>query len=284
MRKRLLLIGLLVVGVALLSGCDLLDQLIDQIASGGTTSGVVNFPDPGLEAAIREAIAKPVGDIYDTDLIGLTTLDAQSRGIADLEGIQYCTDLRVPWLLVNQISDITLLAGLTNITHLHLGRNPIVDITPLAGLINLTQLQLGVNQINDIAPLAGLINLTQLYLANSQISNIAPLAGLINLTELGLWQNQISDITPLAGLTNLARLDLHRNQIRDIAPLAGLINLSYLQLRDNSISSVAPLVSNSGIDSGDSVDLRDNDLSQDPGSDDMADINTLIDRGVQVDY
>ncbi|TFH07123.1 MAG: hypothetical protein E4H08_10020 [Candidatus Atribacteria bacterium] len=36
MHKRLLLIGLLVVGVALLSGCELLDQILDAIAGGGT--------------------------------------------------------------------------------------------------------------------------------------------------------------------------------------------------------------------------------------------------------
>jgi len=36
MYKRLLLIGFLVAGVALLSGCDLLDQIIDSITGGGT--------------------------------------------------------------------------------------------------------------------------------------------------------------------------------------------------------------------------------------------------------
>ena len=88
MRKRLLLIGLLVVGVALLSGCELLDEIIDSITGdgtgggtdggtdGGTISGVVNFPDTGLEAAIRWKIAKPTGDILNTDLIELTYLDA----------------------------------------------------------------------------------------------------------------------------------------------------------------------------------------------------------------
>ena len=39
MRKKLLLVGLLVVGVALLSGCELLDQIIDGITGGGTTGG-----------------------------------------------------------------------------------------------------------------------------------------------------------------------------------------------------------------------------------------------------
>ena len=35
---------------------------------------------PGLEAAIREAIGKPTGDIYDSDLVGLSLLRFQWRG------------------------------------------------------------------------------------------------------------------------------------------------------------------------------------------------------------
>ena len=38
MRKRLLVVGLLVVGVALMSGCALLDQIIGGIPGGGTAS------------------------------------------------------------------------------------------------------------------------------------------------------------------------------------------------------------------------------------------------------
>ena len=36
--------------------------------------GVVDFPDPNLEQAIRDAIGKPTGDIYGDDLLGLTSL------------------------------------------------------------------------------------------------------------------------------------------------------------------------------------------------------------------
>ena len=36
----------------------------------------VTFPDPNLNATIREAIGKPVGDIYESDLEELLTLDA----------------------------------------------------------------------------------------------------------------------------------------------------------------------------------------------------------------
>jgi len=54
MRKRLLLIGLLVVGVALLSSCDVLDQIIDGITGGGSTGGGT----PGGGTATPGAVVK----------------------------------------------------------------------------------------------------------------------------------------------------------------------------------------------------------------------------------
>jgi hypothetical protein len=44
MQKKLWLIGLLVIGVALLSGCELLDQIIDSISGGGTPGGGTTTP------------------------------------------------------------------------------------------------------------------------------------------------------------------------------------------------------------------------------------------------
>ena len=67
----------------------------------------VTFPDPNLEAAIREALNKQEGAITDGDLAGLTELDASERGIIDLTGIEYCTNLQTLTLRGNQISDIS---------------------------------------------------------------------------------------------------------------------------------------------------------------------------------
>jgi hypothetical protein len=84
----------------------------------------VDFTDPGLEAAVRDAIPKPTGPILDTDLVGLTDLDASGRGITDLGGLQYCHDLRNLVLASNDITDIWELLFLTDLTELDLGWNP----------------------------------------------------------------------------------------------------------------------------------------------------------------
>jgi Leucine-rich repeat (LRR) protein len=199
------------------------------------------FPDPNLEAAIREAIGKPTGDIYPSDLVGLTSLDASERSIANLTGLEYCGSLTYLDLYHNQITDISPLAGLTNLTKIYLWSNQISDISPLAGLTHLTYLHLAENQITDISPLAGLTNLTQLYIWDNHISNISLLEGLTNLTWLNLSWNQITDISPLEGLTNLTFLSLDGNQISDISPLEGLTNLTQLYLFYTGISDISPL-------------------------------------------
>ena len=133
--------------------------------------------------------------------------------------------------------------------------NQISDISALSGLTNLTFLFLTDNQISDIAALAGMTNLTLLYLDNNQISNIPLLSGLTNLVGLILSGNQISDISPLSGLTNLDGLNLNGNQVSDISALSGMTNLSMLDLEHNSLNPEAyctylPLIENNnpGID------------------------------------
>ena len=214
----------------------------DYTWSFTTTPGeVVTFSDPNLEAAIREAINKPTGDIYQADLEGLTTLDASEKSIADLTGLEYCINLTELVLDNNQISDISSLTGLTNLQTLSLCQNQISNILPLAGLTNLQSLLLSLNQISDISSLTGLTNLQTLGLAWNQISNTLPLAGLIKLQSLHLSLNQISDISPLTGLTNLLQLSLADNRISGISALARMTNLRTLYLGDNQISDISSL-------------------------------------------
>jgi internalin A len=240
----------------------------------------VIFPDPNLEAAIREAIGKPTDPICPSDLEGLTYLNASGNNITDLTGLEHCTSLTRLYLGINQISDISPLANLTNLTQLGLEHNQISDISPLANLTNLTVLPLHNNQISDISPLTNLTNLTELFLADNQISDISPLANLTNhtrlylngnqisdisslanltnLTQLGLSDNQISDISPLTNLTGLYSLSFQYNQISDISPLASLTNLGHLNLRGNQISDISPLANLTNLES---LDLWHNQIS-----------------------
>ncbi len=281
----------------------------DEIAGGSDpldgAEWVVVFPDANLDAAVRTAISQPTGNIYNYGLtgVGFTSLTANSSSISDLTGIEYCTDLTILSLRGNQIADISPVSGLTALTYLDLSYNQITVISPISGLTSLIYLPLSTNQISDISALSGLTALEWLYLENNQISNISALSGLTAmrslrlysnqisdisalsgltaLTDLRLYSNQISDISPVSGLTALTRLYLYSNQISDISALSGLTALTDLDLDTNRISDISPLVSNAGIDSGDSLDLRYNPLSQTAL---CGDISTLEGRSVPVTY
>jgi hypothetical protein len=205
------------------------------------TAQAVMFPDPNLEAAIREAIGKPSEDIYASDLEGLTYLDASDRGISDLTGLEYCVRLGGLDLWGNDVSDLSPLANLTGLGQLGLTGNPVADISPLAGLTNLEVLYVNGSQITDISPLAGLTKLENLMIDANQISDILPLAGLTSLSYLDLSDNQIVDISPLASLTSLEELSAYENQIEQLSPLAGLTSLTTLWLDSNQITDISPL-------------------------------------------
>ena len=146
------------------------------------TTVVVNFPDPGLEAAIRGAVGRVTGDILDSDLLGLIHLFADNQSIANLEGIQHCADLKSLILFNNQIVDIIPLSELVNLTSLILDNNQIVDIISLSGLINLRTLSLNDNQIVDISALSSLISLRTLSLQSNKIAEIQALASNFGLS------------------------------------------------------------------------------------------------------
>jgi Leucine-rich repeat (LRR) protein len=217
----------------------------------------VTFPDSNLEVAIREAINKPEGAIYLSDLESLTNLVASQKGISDISGLEYCSNLQQLDLQDNNISDISLLADLKNVNGLHLDGNKISDIMALSGLTNLHGLWLAGNDINDISPINGLIRLESLVVSDNNVSNISPLAALISLEWLDLVNNNITDISPLSGLTNL-----------DWLPLGG-----------NNISDISPLVKNSGLSEGDFVHLGGNPLTDESMN---VYVPQLLERGVDV--
>ena len=216
-------------------------------------------------------------------LTNLTALWVNGNSISDISPLVGLTKLSRLGLDNNNISDISALAGLTNLSLLNLRSNSILDISPLANLTKLTKLRLGGNSISDISavagltqleslslwansisnslPVEGLTNLTELNLSGNSISSIVSVAGLTQMTWLHLQSNRISDISALAGLTNLTALRLDRNSISDISALSSLIHLTELRLDRNSITDLSPLVVNTGLGSGDEVDVRGNPLS-----------------------
>jgi len=138
----------------------------------------------------------------------------------------------------SQLSGLSIIGGLTNLTNLTINAANIRDYSPLSNLTNLTWLDLQLNGIRDISvlPLDSLPNLTYLTLWGNQITDITALSGLTTLTWLNLGNNRIKDVSILSGLTSLINLFLHENQIEDASPLSNLRSLQQVDLRGNPLS------------------------------------------------
>ncbi len=204
--------------------------------------GGVHIPDSNLRTAIAEELGKsPNASITVEDMEKLRELDARNRGIQDLTGLRFATNLNHLGLKDNQIYDLSPIAGVINLHRLHLNRNSIVDISPVAGLVNLERLSFDDNNITDLLPVAGLVNLEHLTFSTNGVSDLKPLTGLINLTLIGCWGHSISDLSPLAGLTKLEKIDFCGGDISDLTPLAGLTGLKELYLAGEEISDISPL-------------------------------------------
>ena len=153
---------------------------------------------------------------------------------------------RYPWIEMDfQLTDrcIRPLRHMTNLVALTIRDfgEGITDISLIAGLTNLRSLMLQNNNISDITAITGMTEMGHLILFDNNISDISPLAGMPDLFFVGLNNNNISDLTPLAGLTNPMTLLLWNNNISDLRPLAGFSSESWITLGENPITDWSPV-------------------------------------------
>jgi internalin A len=193
---------------------------------------VVTFPDPNLEAAVRDAlqIYAPT-DIYQTNLssTSFTNLSANGRGIVDLTGLQYATNLTLLQMWGNfgqpGLTDISILTNFHKLTRLEIPYNQATNGSPLAGLTNLTYLDLSWNRdatdnsIRDTSFLTNLRHLEWLSLYNLRINDLGPLAGLTALTNVNFSYNYTA--------TNPAALNALTNMVELYAVSVGLSNITF---------------------------------------------------------
>ena len=193
-------------------------------------------------------------------LSGLNDLELHlsRNSISDISSMAGLTNLRILYLWRNNISDISAVANMINLTRLYLRDNNISDISAVAGLTNLKWLRLGHNSVSDISAVAGLTNLKGLGLGNNSISDISALTELTDLKGLWLLNNSISDISDISGLTELMWLDLRRNLVSDVSVLTGLTNLTQLRLDRNNISDISALA---GLTLLEELELKENNIS-----------------------
>ncbi len=119
-------------------------MLLTLVVALAEDNEVATFQDPMFEMRVRELLSKPKGDIYSSELSGITVLDfscfVSSNGVIPQE---------------EKIRSLTDLIYFENLEELHIGGNAVSDLTPLASLKKLSFIEAAMNQITDISPPRG---------------------------------------------------------------------------------------------------------------------------------
>ncbi len=115
-----------------------------------TQAAEVVIPDPGLNAAIRQALQKPNGPLSDQDLLGVTNLNASGRSISSIQGLDAAHNLLLVDLNSNLLTNFVLAGGLTNLITLELFNNHLTNLTLPPDLTKLDTLLLDGNPLQTL--------------------------------------------------------------------------------------------------------------------------------------
>ncbi|MEG2892679.1 MAG: PEGA domain-containing protein [Clostridium sp.] len=167
-----------------------------------SVGNIINIPDKNFEAEIRKIIGLPSGNITEAKLKSIDYINISSKGITDLEGMQYMTNLEEVKAQNNPITNIPSLSGLTKLGHIDLTNTGLKNLNSIKGLTKLNVLLAGGNQGLDVTGVGGMTGLTLVNLVGTGITDVSELAKLTNIQRLYIAGNNITDYSPLAGIYN----------------------------------------------------------------------------------
>jgi formylglycine-generating enzyme required for sulfatase activity len=173
----------------------------------------VPVPDPGLNAAIREALQKPTGPLTEQDMLSLTVLSACCRGISSIQGLEAARNLTILDLHSNLLTNCVVPDTLTNLHIVDLFQNQLTSFVVPAALSKLTIVDVAFNSLTQCSLPNGLTNLDTLFLEGNLLTNFTVPAGLSRLTQLDLSGNELTSLTLPPDLTTLTALFVNDNPL-----------------------------------------------------------------------
>lgn len=222
-------------------------ETFDWQGAPGTTESLV-----GMQHLVNlrrfKAQFNEISDL--TPLSGLTSLevvDLDGNRVTDLSPLADLTQLELLGFWDNgpmRIDEAPPGAGVEDYCY-----DGITDLSPVAGLTNVKYIYLSCNGVTSLAPLAGMADLELLFVISNRLTSIQPLQGLANLQILRFSDNRVATTGTsgvLASLAGLRWLEFAYNNLEDaaIVGLGGLTDLFAVDMEGNYVSDLAPLIDN----------------------------------------
>jgi len=167
----------------------------------------------------------------------LKKLCLRSHLIHSMEGLDCQPSLDFLELYDNQISVLSQLTTLTNLTTLDISFNVIRSMAPVSSCPLLRELYIANNKITKIEGLEGMKEMRILDIGANRLRSMEGLRGLTKLESLWMGKNKITSIVGLEGLENVRKLDVQSNRLTEVGGLRGMTEkLEELYLASNGIT------------------------------------------------
>lgn len=228
--------------------------LLNMSAATLSKAQVVEFDDPALETAIRDALNKQEGDITAADLATITELNLEYT-YQGFDGGD--TDLVLPKGLVNLTSlilneslltSLTLPDDMTSLETLSISDEPhLTSIILPEGLHALKSITLYWCEIESLTLPQGLSGLTKLSLESNGLSSLTLQEDLPNLRILTVLEYRLNDVSFLDRVPNLTHLALGLGIMNDFSFLDQMPNLTGITLYGRNITDFSFLEGRSSL-------------------------------------
>ena len=143
-------------------------------------------------------------------LVNLETLHIGNNRSADVHALKSLTKLKRANFSQMGLSDneMQIFKHMKSLESLAIDFNDqISDLSALSELTNLTDLDFSKDNVQSLAPLLGLKNLKNLGFSNNNVSDVSVLKNLTNIQTINMMRNHIYDISSLKDLNNLQRVN-----------------------------------------------------------------------------
>jgi len=158
----------------------------------------------------------------------INTLVIQYQNVTDIPDLSHLPLVRVDFSN-NSLTDISGLAGCTQIKTLQLKNNPIYDIFALQNLDQLELLDVSFTQVSDLSPVVS-DKLTALYLEYSEIADFGVLEECPSIKDIRVSNASKEEIEQLLRIKNLKNFSVYDGEVDSLEMFQSVPALQGLEL------------------------------------------------------
>ncbi len=211
-----------------------------QITYTGSKVSVVTTKTAANEIPAENAvqIGKKTVDKNMTGTLSLMYMSLTDEDIKVLSEFKNVTEI---YLDGNSLTDLSPLAGLTQLKKLTFHKNSVTSLDFAENLTNLTVLNFEKNKITSLAPLSKHTKLEEMWCNENNIYDLSPIKNCVNMRGIAFGNSSISTLEPLKNMKNLEDILFENCKITSVEPLRGFKKLKMVGLNNNFISDATPL-------------------------------------------